>query len=103
MVSTDALTRKNKSLKSAIERYKTYKNFVEVYKFTKSLDSYAEYIRGEISSVKEGIADYYKSMISSYENGNSEPLLAHLYDRLLAADEHKRKVSDELKLLLKES
>lgn len=103
MINSDTLTKKNKSLKSAIERYKTFKEYVEIYKLTKSLDKYAEYIINETANMKESLADYYKSMISSYESGNIEPLLSHLYDRLLAADEYKRKVSEELKLMLKES
>lgn len=103
MIDTDALTRKNKSLKLAIERYNTYKRFVDLYKSTKSLDAYADHVRLAAANMNEGLLQYYESMVRSYESGNFEPLLSHLYDRLLAADEYKTKVSNELKVLLKES
>lgn len=102
MIDTSALTRKNKSLKLAIERYNAYKKFVDLYKSTKSLNAYAAYIRATETNMNEGLVQYYESLIRSYESGNFEPLLSHLYDRLLAADEHKTKVSNELKMLLKE-
>lgn len=103
MIDKDALTRKNKSLKSAIERYNTYKRYVDLYKSTKSLDEYASYVKDAASSMSEGLVEYYESMVRSYESGNYEPLLSHLYDRLLAADEHRAKVATELKTLLRES
>lgn len=98
----DALTRKNRCLKLAIERYNTYKRFVDVYKSTKSLEEYAAHVKEAASSMSEGLVEYYESMVRSYENGNYEPLLSHLYDRLLAADEHRAKVAAELKSLLRE-
>jgi len=103
MADIDTLTKKNKSLKLAIERYNTYKHYIDIYKSTKSLDAYANHIRITSANMSEGLLQYYESMIRSYESGNTEPLLSHLYDRLLAADEYKTKVSNELKSLLKES
>jgi histone acetyltransferase (RNA polymerase elongator complex component) len=98
----DALERKNKSLKLAIERYNTYKTFIEKYKTTKSLDEYVTFITGTFSSLSESLVEHYEKMIYHYKNGNSEPLLSNLYDRLLAADEYKQKVTEELKSLLRE-
>lgn len=95
----DALARKNKSVKAAIERYNTYARFVEAYTKTKSLDAYANHVRlshnGEYSEM-------YEHMLYCYDHGNSEPLLSNLYDRLLAADEYKKKVTEELRALLRE-
>lgn len=102
MISQESLNKKNKSLKLAIERYNTYKAFVDTYKTTKSLSDYAEHVRRTTASLSEDLAAHYESMIYSYEHGNVSPLLENLYDRLLAADEHKVKVADELKSLLRE-
>lgn len=103
MIDTDALFRKNKSLKQAIERYNMYRKYIDLYKATKLLDDYAEYIISTTKSMNKDLAQYYEAMIHSYRNGNSEPLLSNLYDRLLSADEYRNKVSEELKTLLKES
>ena len=40
MADKDSLGKKNKSLKLAIERYNTYKKFVDAYKSTNKLTDY---------------------------------------------------------------
>jgi predicted solute-binding protein len=96
------LDKKSKSLKLAIEKYNEYKSFVDVYNKTKSLDSYIEFINKTINTLSEDLSERYEKMIYIYNNGNKEPLLSNLYDRLLAADENKNKIADELKALLRE-
>ena len=98
----EALNKKRKTLKSAIDRYDEYKHFVDVYKMTKSLDEYVEHIRKISTTLSEGLLDHYERMIATYKEGNHEPLLSNLYDRLLAADEYKQKITEELKSLLRE-
>ena len=102
MDNKDALNKKRKSLKLAIERYNEYKHFVDVYKNTKSLDEYVEHIRKISTTLSEGLMEHYERMIGTYKDGNSSPLLSNLYDRLLAADEYKQKITEELKSLLRE-
>jgi hypothetical protein len=102
MNNKDALDKKRKSLKSAIERYNEYRHFVDVYKSTKSLDEYIEHINKSSQTYSESLIEHYKKMIRIYNDGNSEPLLSSLYDRLLAADEYKQKITEELKVLLRE-
>ena len=102
MNSKEALNKKRKSLKLAIERYNEYKHFVDVYKANKSLDEYVEHIRRISTTLSESLIEHYERMISTYKEGNSGPLLSNLYDRLLAADEYKQKITEELKSLLRE-
>lgn len=102
MADKDSLGKKNKSLKLAIERYNTYKKFADAYKSTNKLTDYVEHIRSTSTNLSEGLLTHYESMIYSYEHGNPSPLLENLFDRLLAADEYKTKVAEELKSLLRE-
>ena len=102
MNNKEALNKKRKSLKLAIERYNEYKRFVDVYKTNKSLDEYIEYIRRITTTLSESLIEHYERMICTYKEGNSCPLLSNLYDRLLAADEYKQKITEELKSLLRE-
>lgn len=102
MVTKEELTRKNKSLKQAIERYETYKRFVETYKTSKSLDEYAMHVKMITANASDTVIAHYDDIINMYKHGNSEPLLTSLYDKLLAADEYKAKVADEIKTLLRE-
>ena len=102
MDNKEALNRKHKSLKLAIERYNEYKHFVDVYKSTRSLDEYVDHIHRIATTLSEGLLEHYEKMIGTYHEGNCEPLLANLYDRLLAADEYKLKITEELKSLLRE-
>ena len=102
MNQKEALNKKRKSLKLAIERYNEYKRFVDVYKTNKSLDEYIEHIRRVSTTLSESLIEHYERMICTYKEGNSGPLLSNLYDRLLAADEYKQKITEELKSLLRE-
>lgn len=102
MNSKEALNKKRKSLKLAIERYNEYKRFVDVYKNNKSLDEYVEHVRRISTTLSESLVEHYERMICTYKEGNSGPLLSNLYDRLLAADEYKQKITEELKSLLRE-
>ena len=99
----DKLAKKHDSLKLAIERYNMYSGFVEAYTKTKTLDAYIEHIKSTSSNFSEDMMAHYESMFRSYDLGNIEPLLSNLYDRLLAADEYKNKLANELKTLLRES
>lgn len=98
----DKINAKNKALKSAIERYNVYERFVSNYKKSKSVEEYITYISNLSSGMSDDTRDRFNSMIRSHELGNDEPILSHMYERLLAADEYKRKVADELKSLLRE-
>ena len=102
MNNKEALNKKRKSLKLAIERYNEYKRCVDVYKTNKSLDEYVEHIRRISTTLSESLIEHYERMICTYKEGNSGPLLSNLYDRLLAADEYKQKITEELKSLLRE-
>lgn len=102
MNQKEALNKKRKSLKLAIERYNEYKRFVDVYKTNKSLDEYVEHIRRISTTLSESLIEHYERMICTYKEGNNGPLLSNLYDRLLAADEYKQKITEELKSLLRE-
>ncbi len=99
----DKISKKHDSLKLAIERYNMYAKFVEAYTKTKTLDDYISHIKSVSSTYSEDMMAHYESMFRSYDLGNVEPLLSNLYDRLLAADEYKNKLANELKTLLKES
>lgn len=98
----DRIEKKSKSLKSAIERYNEYKHFVDCYKSSNNLDAYVDHIHNTSKSLSKSLLEKYEQMIYDYKRGNIEPLLSNLYDRLLAADEYKEKVSNELKVLLRE-
>jgi predicted DNA-binding ribbon-helix-helix protein len=97
----ESLSKKRKSLKLAIERYNEYKNFADDYKLTNSLDKYIAHIRHTSTNLSSDLLVHYENMIATYNTGNYEPLLSNLYDRLLAADDYKHKVTYELKSLLR--
>lgn len=99
----DELLKKNEKLKRAIEKYHLYKQFIDEYNSTKSLDGYIEHIRNSMSSLSKGLVEYYEKLINLHNNGNSDQLLSHLYDRLLCADDDKNKIAEELKTLLREA
>lgn len=99
----DKLSKKSKSLKQAIERYNLYEKFIQQYTKDRSLDDYVEHIRLTANTLSENMAEHYEQLIRSYQLGNCNPLLSNLYDRLLAADEYKNKVAEELATLLRES
>lgn len=96
----DELLKKNKSLKKAIEKYNMYKRFVDLYNRNKSLDEYINHIRLSNANAGDDVIMHYENMIRSHDNGNDEPLLTNLYNKLLAADDDKNKLSNELKTVL---
>lgn len=98
----EKLTKKSNSLKQAIEKYNMYKRFVDTYKNTNSLDEYITHVRLTTANAGDSLIKHYESLINSYNRGNVEPLLSNLYERLLAADENKNKIADELKAMLRE-
>jgi DNA-binding SARP family transcriptional activator len=98
----EILAKKKKTLESAIDRFNEYKKFVDHYNSTKSLDMYVEFIGRASNTFSEGLSEHYDNLIRLYQNGNEKPLLSNLYDRLLAADEYKNKIADELTNLLRE-
>lgn len=97
------LSKKSKSLRQAIERYNLYTGFVEQYTKSKALDMYIDHIKSSYNTLSKDTIEHYDKLIYLYKHGNYEPLLSNLYYRLLAADEYKRKVAEELKSLLRES
>jgi hypothetical protein len=99
----DKLIKKSKSLKSAIEKYNQLKLFVDHYNKTHSLDLYIEHLNQSSGNISIATNEHYERMIFLYNSGNKEPLLSYLYDRLLAADDYKNKLAEELKLVLRES
>lgn len=101
MVDSNSIDKKKKSLESAISRYNEYKLYVDEYKTTKKLDLYVEHINSISADFSDGLLEYYENMIRLYKEGNDRQLLSNLYDRLLAADDYKNKVAEELKQLLR--
>lgn len=102
MSNKEVIKKKSNSLKSAIKRYNEYKLFVDKYKATKSLDDYIDHIRRMSTTYSKDVLERYEKMIMQYNNGNFEPLLKNLYDRLLTTDEYQKKISSELKSLLRD-
>lgn len=100
MMDMDALKKKSACLKSALARYNEYSQFANKYKESGSLDSYVIYIERVSTTFSESILEKYEKLIYQYRQGNKEPLLADLYEKLLAADEYKNKISSELKSML---
>lgn len=98
----DKLMKKSKSLKSAIDRYNKLKLLVDNYNSTRSLDDYIEFLMQSSSCANGTISEHHERMIYLYNNGNREPLLSDLYDKLLAADDYKNKLAEELKSILSE-
>ena len=96
------LSKKRDSLKSAIDRYNMYSSFVDVYKTSKKLDPFIEYIKSGYSNLSEDSIAHYDELFRLYNSGNVEPLLVNLYNRLLSADENKNKIANELKTILRE-
>lgn len=101
-VDKQMLSKKSKSLKSAIERYNMYKRFVDTYNKNKSLDEYINHLSFVNVNASSDTLIYYEGLIKDYESGNHEPLLTNLYNKLLAADECKTKAAEELKSYLRE-
>ena len=96
------LVKKYDSLKSAIERYNLYYSFIDIYKKSKSLDTYIEFIKSSYSNLSEDSIAHYDELFRLYHLGNDEPLLTSLYNKLLTADDNKNKIASELKAILRE-
>lgn len=92
---------KSKKLRLAIEKYNLIFSFVEKYKSSKCLDEYIEYISSMCKTLSDDTANKYKQLIDLYNNGNIDPLLQDLYNRLLSAHDYKVKITNELTTLLR--
>ena len=103
MINKDKLSKKRDSLKSAIERYNLYNSFVKSYNTTSSLDAYVLYIKSLCENCSDSLVKKYTDMIDAYNNGDNSTLLSHLFNKLLAADEDKNRIANEIKLMLSES
>ena len=103
MINKDKLSKKRDSLKSAIERYNLYNSFVKSYNATNSLDAYILYIKSLCENCSDNLVKKYTDMIDTYNNGDNSTLLSHLFNKLLAADEDKNRIANEIKLMLSES
>ena len=49
-----------------------------------------------------GLSEKYMRLIMSYNNGNYQPLLSNLYERILALDELRKSIASDIKTLLSE-
>jgi hypothetical protein len=96
------IANKHNALKSAIDKYNDYNYYVELYNSTKSLESYIDYIHNNTNGISKSSLEHYEKIIKQYYDGNVEPLLLNLYDKLLAADECKTRTANELNSLLRE-
>lgn len=98
----DKLSKKSKRLKIAIENYNKYKSFADSYAITHSLDEYISYIKEDTSNMTISLNEKYSRLIWHYNNGNHQPLLSNLYERILALDELKNNIASDIKILLSE-
>ena len=94
------LDKKSKSLKQAIERYNMFKDFIDEFNSSHKMNKYIIHINNTSQQMSESMKQYYNKLITSYDDGDYEPLLSNLYNRLLDADEHKEKIALELKSML---
>lgn len=100
IIMNNDLDKKSKCLKLAIERYNMFKDFIDEFNTNHLLTKYVTHINNTSHTLSESMKQYYDKLITSYNDGNYEPLLSNLYNRLLDADEHKSKVASELKSML---
>lgn len=98
----DKLNRKSKRLKIAIENYNRYKSFADAYEKTHSLDDYISFIKEDTQNMTISLNEKYNKLIMQYNNGNHQPLLSNLYERILALDELRRNIASDVKTLLSE-
>lgn len=98
----DKLSKKSKRLKIAIENYNKYKSFADSYSKTHSLDKYISYIKEDMANMTISLNEKYNKLIWHYNNGNHQPLLSNLYERILALDELKNNIANDIKVLLSE-
>lgn len=102
MIMEDRLSKKSKRLKIAIENYNKYKSFADDYSKTHSLDKYISHIMEDSHNMTTGLSEKYMRLIMSYNNGNYQPLLSNLYERILALDELRKSIASDIKTLLSE-
>ena len=102
MTMEDRLSKKSKRLKIAIENYNKYKSFADDYSKNHSLDKYISHIMEDSHSMTTGLSEKYMRLIMSYNNGNYQPLLSNLYERILALDELRKSIASDIKTLLSE-
>lgn len=98
----DKLSKKSKRLKIAIENYNKYKSFADSYSKTNSLDEYISYIKEDMQNMTMSLNEKYSKLILHYNNGNHQPLLSNLYERILALDELKNSIANDVKTILSE-
>jgi hypothetical protein len=99
----DKLSKKSKRLKTAIENYNKYKSFADSYAKTHSLDDYISFIKEDTTNMTTSLNEKYNKLILHYNNGNHQPLLSNLYERILALDEIQKRIASDIKTLLSET
>lgn len=99
----DKLSKKSKRLKIAIENYNKYKSFADSYAKTHSLDDYISFIKEDTPNMAISLNEKYNKLIWHYNNGNHQPLLSNLYERILALDELRKNIASDVKILLSET
>lgn len=99
----DKLSKKIKRLKIAIENYNKYKSFADSYAKTHSLDDYISFIKEDTPNMAISLNEKYNKLIWHYNNGNHQPLLSNLYERILALDELRKSIASDVKILLSET
>lgn len=97
----DILEKKSKKLKSIIDEYNTYSHFADIYKKTGSLYEYIDFIKDSSHSMTISLNERYTRLIMIYNTGNHQPLLSNLYERILALDEQRKCISDDIRNLLR--
>lgn len=98
----DKLSKKSKRLKIAIDNYNMYKGFADTYAKTHSLEDYIKFIREDTQNMTISLNEKYAKLILHYNNGNHQPLLSNLYERILALDELRNSIANDIKVLLSE-
>ena len=78
------------------------KNNIKVGFPIHSLDKYISHIREDSHNMTAGLSEKYMRLIMSYNNGNYQPLLSNLYERILALDELRKSIASDIKTLLSE-
>lgn len=99
----DKLSKKSKRLKIATENYNKYKSFADSYAKTHSLDDYISFIKEDTHNMTISLNEKYNKLIWHYNNGNHQPLLSNLYERILALYELRKSIASDIKILLSET
>lgn len=98
----EKLSKKSKRLKIAIENYNLYKGFADKYAKTHSLNDYIQFIKEDFKNMPASLREKYNKLILHYGNGNHQPLLSNLYERILSLDELQKSIASDIKALLSE-